>query len=70
MTAFETTLTVPTRHVRELMNRLSKAGFTLLDTGDRVTNDEGVDAEATIRLMHVAFADVNIEAPIELGIIA
>ena len=66
MTAFETTLTVPTRHVRDLMNRLSRAGFTLLDTGERVSNDEGLDAEATLRLLHVV--EVDLESPVELGV--
>jgi hypothetical protein len=51
---FETTLCVPTRHVAELMNRLSGAGFLILDTGDRVATDDGPEAEATLRLLHVA----------------
>lgn len=52
-TTFSTTLTVPTRHVKELMARLAPAGFTLLDTGERVSTDEGVDAEATVHLVHL-----------------
>lgn len=66
MAAFETTLTVPTQHVRELMRRLSRAGFTLLDTGERVSGDEGIDAEATLRLLHVV--EVDLDAPVELGV--
>lgn len=52
-TPFTTTLTVPTAHARELMARLAQAGFTILDTGDRVTTDEGMDAEATLHLVHI-----------------
>ena len=56
-TTFSTTLTVPTRHVKELMARLSKAGFTLLDTGERVATDEGIDAEATVHLVQMPTVD-------------
>jgi len=51
---FETTLSVPTRHVGELMSRLAGAGFLILDTGERLATDDGPDAEATLRLLHVA----------------
>lgn len=52
-TPFSTTLTVPTAHARELMARLAQAGFTILDTGSRVATDEGMDAEATLHLVHI-----------------
>lgn len=51
--AFETTVTVPTRHVHELMTRLARSGFLVLDTGDRVSTEDGVGAEAQLRLLHV-----------------
>jgi hypothetical protein len=65
--AFETTLTVPTAHVLEVMTRLGKAGFLVLDTGDRVSSEEGVGAEATLRLAHITVADLDAAAP--LGVI-
>ena len=52
-TTFSTTLTVPTRHARELMARLASVGFTVLDTGDRVSTEDGPDAEATLHLVHL-----------------
>jgi hypothetical protein len=70
MAAFETTLTVPTRHVHEIMTRLSKAGFTLLDTGDRISNDDGLDAEATLRLIHLGIPSLEEEGSFELGVSA
>jgi hypothetical protein len=51
---FETTLSVPTRHVPELMTRLARAGFVVLDAGDRLATDDGPDAEATLHVLHVA----------------
>ena len=57
---FETTLTVPTHHVRDLMRRLSGAGFTVLDTGMRVATDAGPDGEATLRLVHAPMLEVEL----------
>jgi hypothetical protein len=68
--AFETTLTVPTPHVRELMARLARAGFLVLDTGERMTTDDGFEAEATLRLAHVTPLDVDPDAPVALGVSA
>ena len=65
--AFETTLTVPTPHLPELTRRLAKAGFTVLDTGARITTDAGRDAEATIRLLHIAAPEL---VDCELGVSA
>lgn len=56
--AFETTVTVPTAHARELMQRLARAGFLVLDTGDRVSTEDGVGAEAQLRLLHVTPEDL------------
>ena len=67
-TAFSTTLTVPTRHVKELMTRLSQAGFTLLDTGDRVATDEGHEAEATLHLLHAPTVELVDEDACVLGV--
>lgn len=44
----ETHITVPQDDVRWIARRLSDAGLTVLDTGDRVTTDDGVDAEAVL----------------------
>lgn len=66
--AFETTMTVPTHDLREIMRRLAKAGFTVFDTGDRVSTEAGEDAEATVRLLHVTVADLH--EPCELGVSA
>ena len=68
--AFETTLTVPTRDLPQFMTRLGKAGFLVLDTGDRVSTEDGEDAEATVRLLHVTMADVGEHVPCELGVSA
>lgn len=67
-TPFSTTLTVPSRHVKELMARLSRAGFTLLDTGERVTTDEGMDAEATLHLLDAPMVEVVDEDDCILGV--
>ncbi len=67
-TPFSTTLTVPTRHVKELMARLSKAGFTLLDTGERVATDEGLDAEAMVQLLHAPTVECVDEDAVVLGV--
>jgi hypothetical protein len=64
--AFETTLTVPTPHIRELMSRLGKAGFLVLDTGERISNEDGVGAEATLKLVHISVADLD--ETCELGV--
>ena len=61
--AFETILTVPTAHLAELSRRLARAGFTLLDTGDRVATDEGPDGEATVRLVHMPVMEVELVDP-------
>jgi hypothetical protein len=66
--AFETTLNLPTSHLSEFMTRLSKAGFLVLDTGERVATDCGPEAEATVRLLHVTVADVSEGEPCELGV--
>jgi hypothetical protein len=65
--AFETTLTVPTAHVHELMGRLSRAGFLVLDTGERIATDDGLEAEALLRLAHVTTPDLDAEVPV-LGV--
>lgn len=62
--AFETTLSVPTRHLPELTTRLAKAGFTILDTGERIATDAGHDAEATIRLLHTAYVEIDETVPL------
>lgn len=67
---FETTLNVPTQHLRELSTRLSKAGFTVLDTGLRVGTEEGPDAEATVRLVHLPLVEIVDPAYCELGVSA
>lgn len=68
--AFETTITLPTTDLRLFMDRLARAGFTVLDTGERVATDAGDEAEATVRLLHVAVADVGDDVPCELGVSA
>lgn len=68
-TAFETTLTLPTAHLREFMSRLAKAGFTILDTGDRVATDDGHEAEATVRLLHLPLVEVVDPETCDLGVV-
>lgn len=65
---FETTLTVPTQQLREFMSRLSRAGFTVLDTGQRVATDDHPDGEATVRLLDVPMVEIVDPAQCELGV--
>lgn len=65
---FETTLNVPTLQLRELTARLTKAGFTVLDTGTRVGTDEGPDAEAIVRLLHIPLVEIMDPSQCELGV--
>lgn len=53
-------MTVPTAHLRELTRRLTKAGFTILDTGERITTDAGPEAEATLRILQVALPELDL----------
>jgi hypothetical protein len=48
--ARETRITVACDDVDWLAERLAGAGLTVLDTGERVTTDEGVDAEAVLQV--------------------
>ena len=57
--AFETTLTVPLRHLPLLLPRLARAGLTVLDTGERMTTDDGIDAEATLVVADVATIEID-----------
>ena len=66
MAAFETTMTIPTLPLPALMTRLSKAGFTVFDTGERLTTDDGLEAEATVRLVDVA--SIEIDETVPLGV--
>lgn len=63
-------MTVPTNQLRELTTRLAKAGFTILDTGQRVMTDDSPDGEATIRLMHVPVVEIVDPSECELGVSA
>lgn len=67
---FETTLNVPTQHLRELSSRLTRAGFTVLDTGLRVGTEDGPDAEATVRLVHLPLVEILDPSQCELGVSA
>lgn len=62
--AFETSVSVPTRHAHELMARLARAGFLVLDTGERVSTEDGVGAEAQLRLLHLLPEDMDASAPL------
>jgi hypothetical protein len=50
---FETTITVPTQHLRDFTLRLADAGFLVLDRGERATTDDGWDAEAVLHVLHL-----------------
>jgi hypothetical protein len=65
---FETSLTVPTAQLREFTRRLTAAGFTILDTGERVATDAGPEAEATLRLVHLVMPELDLKC--ELGVSA
>lgn len=67
---FETTLTVPTRHLPELTKRLAEVGFHLLDTGQRVTTEDGPDGEATVRLFQMQRVEIVDPETCELGVCA
>lgn len=68
--AFETTVTLPTPHLPDFMLRMTKAGFLVLDTGERVATESGPDAEATVRLLHLAQVEVSDDVPCVLGVSA
>lgn len=61
-------MTVPTHHLRELTRRLRSAGFTVLDTGERVTTDEGPEGEATLRLLAIPMIEIVDPDTVELGV--
>ena len=65
---FEATMTVPTRQLRELTDRLKSAGFHVHDTGARITTDEGPESEATIRLVQMQTVEIVDPASVELGV--
>lgn len=44
----ETRISVPSEDVAWISKRLARAGLTVLDTGQRVTTEDGVDAEAVL----------------------
>lgn len=68
---FQTTLTIPTRELREFTRRMSQAGYTVLDTGARImTEEHGPDGEATVRLIHLQRVELVDPAQCELGISA
>lgn len=50
--SFETQISLPTRDLQQLTTLLRKAGWAILDSGDRTTTEDGVGAEATV---HLAF---------------
>lgn len=65
---FEATLTIPTRQLREFTTRMRQAGYTVLDTGSRITTDEGPDGEATVRLMHAPTVEIVDPSQCDLGV--
>ena len=65
---FETTLTIPTRQLGEFTKRMRQAGYAVLDTGSRITTDEGPDGEATVRLMHAPTVEVVDPELCDLGV--
>ena len=65
--AFETTITLPTHHLPLLLPRLARAGLTVLDTGERMTTDEGLDAEATLVIADVA--TIELDEGVPLGVV-
>ncbi len=56
----EAKITVPRDKRAWVIKQLTGAGLTVLDTGERITTDEGVDHEA---VLHIAtYQDVEHEA--------
>lgn len=53
----ETTITVPTDDLDFISDALAEAGLAVLDTGRRVTTDDGLEAEAIL-----CIAEVGVEA--------
>lgn len=46
----DTLLTVPTKDVKGLLKAFALAGWDALDLGQRVTTEDGPDAEAVVRV--------------------
>ena len=66
--SFETQISLPTRDLQQLTTLLRKAGWAILDSGDRTTPEDGVGAEATV---HVAFfGEPTVEVAEQCGVTA
>lgn len=52
-----TRITVDADDASWLADRLAESGLTVLDTGERVTTDEGVDHEAVLHVMDFETAE-------------
>ncbi|MHB8605947.1 MAG: hypothetical protein ACYDCK_11900 [Thermoplasmatota archaeon] len=59
----ESRITVPTRQVADWMSRLAASGALVLDTGERTTTEEAVDAEAVLVVRY--FDAIEVVAPAE-----
>ncbi|HWG90293.1 MAG TPA: hypothetical protein VNZ52_05520 [Candidatus Thermoplasmatota archaeon] len=50
---FSTSITCPTRDLSQIMKVLANAGFLVLDTGERISTDDGLFAEARLDILHL-----------------
>lgn len=46
-----TRISVPARHARRMMDELTRAGFIVLDRGERITTEDGLQSEASLDLV-------------------
>lgn len=60
----ETRISVPNEDVEWISTRLAKAGLTVLDTGERVTTEDGVGAETVLAVSSFEEA-TEVKDPIE-----
>jgi len=50
----ETTITVPTEDAEFVSDALAEAGLAVLDTGRRITTDDGPEAETVLTVADIA----------------
>lgn len=48
--SIRTKLNIPAEYIHEVTERMKLVGFVVLDTGERITTEEGIDYEAVLEL--------------------
>lgn len=64
---FETPATIPTRNIKVFTEIMTKAGWTVTDTGHRIMTDEGPEGDTTLILTHISRVDIE-DADVSHGV--